>query len=114
MQVFSRLLEGQSQVFGVKFHPGGFRPFFDSPVAATFISRATSFISNCLTSSGVSIGWFAKIHSIIASSRLWARARRTATAASHAEGWIVVVTLALQSASSGKSLAEASMLMRLS
>lgn len=26
-QKFSRLIEGQSQVFGVKFKPGGFRPF---------------------------------------------------------------------------------------
>jgi AraC-like DNA-binding protein len=30
---FSRLLEGRSQVFGIKFRPGGFRPFFDSPVS---------------------------------------------------------------------------------
>jgi AraC-like DNA-binding protein len=31
---FSRLLEGRSQVFGVKFKPGGFRPFLKSSVAA--------------------------------------------------------------------------------
>src|SRR5580704_701070 len=31
---FSRLLEGRSQVFGVKFHPGGFRPFLKSSVSA--------------------------------------------------------------------------------
>jgi AraC-like DNA-binding protein len=30
---FSRVLEGQSRVFGIKFRPGGFRPFFDSPVS---------------------------------------------------------------------------------
>ena len=30
----SRLLEGQSQVFGVKFTPGGFRPFVDQPVSS--------------------------------------------------------------------------------
>lgn len=28
-QIFSRVLEGQSQVFGVKFKPGGFRPFLE-------------------------------------------------------------------------------------
>jgi AraC-like DNA-binding protein len=31
---FSRLLEGQSQVFGIKFKPGGFRPFLDAPVSS--------------------------------------------------------------------------------
>jgi AraC-like DNA-binding protein len=30
---FSRVLEGQSRVFGVKFRPGGFHPFSDSPVS---------------------------------------------------------------------------------
>jgi AraC-like DNA-binding protein len=30
---FSRVLEGQSCVFGIKFRPGGFRPFLDSPVS---------------------------------------------------------------------------------
>ena len=30
---FSRVLEGQSRVFGVKFRPGGFRPFSDAPVS---------------------------------------------------------------------------------
>jgi AraC-like DNA-binding protein len=30
---FERLLEGQSQVFGVKFRAGGFRPFLNGPVA---------------------------------------------------------------------------------
>jgi AraC-like DNA-binding protein len=30
---FSRVLEGESQVFGIKFRPGGFRPFLDSPVS---------------------------------------------------------------------------------
>ena len=30
---FSRVLEGQSQVFGIKFRPGGFRPFFNSPLS---------------------------------------------------------------------------------
>ena len=30
---FSRALEGESQVFGVKFRPGGFRPFFGAPVS---------------------------------------------------------------------------------
>jgi AraC-like DNA-binding protein len=30
---FSRVLEGQRQVFGVKFRPGGFRPFLDRPVS---------------------------------------------------------------------------------
>lgn len=31
---FSRVLEGDSGVFGVKFKPGGFRPFLKAPVAA--------------------------------------------------------------------------------
>jgi AraC-like DNA-binding protein len=31
---FSTMLEGRSAVFGVKFRPGGFRPFLKSPVAA--------------------------------------------------------------------------------
>jgi AraC-like DNA-binding protein len=31
---FSRLLEGRSQVFGIKFRPGGFRPFLKSPVSS--------------------------------------------------------------------------------
>jgi len=30
---FSRVLEGQSRVFGVKFRPGGFRPFLGAPVS---------------------------------------------------------------------------------
>jgi AraC-like DNA-binding protein len=30
---FSRVLEGQARVFGVKFRAGGFRPFLDRPVA---------------------------------------------------------------------------------
>ncbi len=30
---FSRLLQGRSSVFGVKFKPGGLRPFLDSPVS---------------------------------------------------------------------------------
>jgi AraC-like DNA-binding protein len=30
---FSRVLEGKSHVFGVKFRPGGFRPFFIGPVS---------------------------------------------------------------------------------
>jgi AraC-like DNA-binding protein len=30
---FSRVLKGRSQVFGIKFRPGGFRPFLDSPVS---------------------------------------------------------------------------------
>ncbi|MGB2637264.1 MAG: helix-turn-helix domain-containing protein [Candidatus Acidiferrum sp.] len=30
---FSRVLEGQSKVFGIKFQPGGFRPFFNAPVS---------------------------------------------------------------------------------
>lgn len=30
---FTRMLEGRSQVFGVKFKAGGFRPFFDNAVA---------------------------------------------------------------------------------
>lgn len=30
---FERLLEGRAQVFGVKFRPGGFRPFFKSPIS---------------------------------------------------------------------------------
>jgi AraC-like DNA-binding protein len=30
---FSRTLKGQSQVFGVKFRPGGFRPFFAAPLS---------------------------------------------------------------------------------
>jgi AraC-like DNA-binding protein len=32
-QRFVRRLEGRSQVFGVKFRPGGFRPFADGPVS---------------------------------------------------------------------------------
>jgi len=31
---FSRVLEGRSQVFGIKFRPGGFRAFFASPVSS--------------------------------------------------------------------------------
>jgi len=31
---FSRLLEGRSKVFGIKFKPGGFRPFLKSPVSS--------------------------------------------------------------------------------
>jgi AraC-like DNA-binding protein len=31
---FSRVLEGCSQVFGIKFRPGGFRPFLTSPVSS--------------------------------------------------------------------------------
>ena len=31
--VFSRVLHGRGQVFGVKFRPGAFRPFTDGPVA---------------------------------------------------------------------------------
>src|SRR5271166_3627346 len=30
---FSRVLEGQSQVFGIKFRPGGFHPFFRAPIS---------------------------------------------------------------------------------
>lgn len=30
---FERVLEGKSEVFGVKFRPGGFRPFFDAPIS---------------------------------------------------------------------------------
>ena len=30
---FSRVLEGQSQVFGIKFKPGGFRPFLTFPTS---------------------------------------------------------------------------------
>lgn len=30
---FSRILEGQSQVFGIKFKPGGFRPFLKFPAS---------------------------------------------------------------------------------
>ena len=29
---FRRLLEGRGRVYGVKFHPGGFRPFWHAPV----------------------------------------------------------------------------------
>jgi AraC-like DNA-binding protein len=32
-QKFSRLLEGQSQVFGIKFKPGAFRPFLKFPIS---------------------------------------------------------------------------------
>jgi AraC-like DNA-binding protein len=31
---FSRVLEGRSQVFGIKFKPGGFRPFLKAPVSS--------------------------------------------------------------------------------
>jgi AraC-like DNA-binding protein len=31
---FSRLLEGRSEVFGIKFQPGGFRPFLESSVSS--------------------------------------------------------------------------------
>jgi AraC-like DNA-binding protein len=30
---FSRLIEGEGRVFGVKFRPGGFRPFYESPIS---------------------------------------------------------------------------------
>ena len=36
---FSHRIEGQSHVFGVKFRPGGFRPFLNAPVA-TIANRA--------------------------------------------------------------------------
>lgn len=39
-QKFSRTLEGRSRVFGVKFRPGGFRPFLDGPVSALADSSA--------------------------------------------------------------------------
>lgn len=35
---FSRTLEGQSQVFGIKFTPGGFRPFLKAP-ASSLVNR---------------------------------------------------------------------------
>lgn len=35
---FTRSLEGQSQVFGIKFTPGGFRPFLNAP-ASTLLNR---------------------------------------------------------------------------
>jgi AraC-like DNA-binding protein len=31
--MFTRLLEGESQVFGIKFKPGGFRPFLNFPAS---------------------------------------------------------------------------------
>lgn len=31
---FSRVLEGQGRVFGIKFRPGGFRPFLKAPVVS--------------------------------------------------------------------------------
>ncbi len=31
---FTRVLAGKGRVFGIKFHPGGFRPFIDGPVSA--------------------------------------------------------------------------------
>jgi AraC-like DNA-binding protein len=31
---FSRVLKGHSQVFGIKFRPGGFRPFLKAPVSS--------------------------------------------------------------------------------
>jgi AraC-like DNA-binding protein len=31
---FTRMLEGRSHVFGIKFTPGGFRPFLNAPAAA--------------------------------------------------------------------------------
>ena len=39
--MFTRLLEGQSQVFGIKFKPGGFRPFLKSAVS-TIADRTVS------------------------------------------------------------------------
>ena len=30
---FSRVIEGQGRVFGVKFRPGEFRPFYDAPIS---------------------------------------------------------------------------------
>jgi AraC-like DNA-binding protein len=38
---FSRVLEGRSGVFGIKFRPGGFRPFMKSP-AASLLNRTIS------------------------------------------------------------------------
>ena len=38
---FSRVLEDQASVFGVKFQPGGFRPFFNAPVS-TLANRTVS------------------------------------------------------------------------
>jgi AraC-like DNA-binding protein len=37
-QKFSRVLEGKSGVFGIKFRPGGFRPFMKAP-AASLLNR---------------------------------------------------------------------------
>jgi AraC-like DNA-binding protein len=58
---FSRLLEGRSQVFGIKFKPGGFRPFLKSPVssladrtvpAKRIFGKAVDALTTMLASSG--------------------------------------------------------------
>jgi AraC-like DNA-binding protein len=56
---FSRTLEGESRVFGIKFRPGGFRPFLGKPVAmlndrvipieTVFGSEATTWESGMLS-----------------------------------------------------------------
>jgi AraC-like DNA-binding protein len=59
--MFSRVLEGQSQVFGIKFKPGGFRPFLkfatsklaDRVVAAeSILGKDVNALESILLSSG--------------------------------------------------------------
>jgi AraC-like DNA-binding protein len=58
---FSRLLEGRSQVFGIKFKPGGFRPFLKSSVSSLadstvpanrIFGKAVDALTTILASSG--------------------------------------------------------------
>jgi AraC-like DNA-binding protein len=60
-RMFSRVLEGQSQVFGIKFKPGGFRPFLkfatsklaDRVVAAeSILGKDVNALEGILLSSG--------------------------------------------------------------
>ncbi|HXB99725.1 MAG TPA: AraC family transcriptional regulator [Terriglobales bacterium] len=60
-RMFSRVLEGQSQVFGIKFKPGGFRPFLkfatsklaDRVVAAeSILGKDVNALESILLSSG--------------------------------------------------------------
>jgi AraC-like DNA-binding protein len=54
-QMFSRLLEGESQVFGIKFKPGGFRPFlkFATSKLADRVVPAESILGEDVNALGV-------------------------------------------------------------
>jgi AraC-like DNA-binding protein len=75
---FSRMLEGKDGVFGVKFRPGGFRPFIKGPVAdllncvvpaTRFFGQETAALQNTLAS----LSW--KTDKMIEASNAFFRAR---------------------------------------